>query len=46
MRGETPVGESTRLFAGVRVLDGGADNDEVISFATFASIIAGLSVSF
>lgn len=46
VRGETPVGESARLFAGVRVLDGGADNDEVVSFATFASVIAGVSVSF
>jgi hypothetical protein len=38
---ETKVAESTSLYLGGRVLDGGADNDEVYSFATFAYVIAG-----
>jgi len=46
VRAEAAVGESMRVFAGLRFLDGGADNDEVVSFATFASVIAGVSASF
>lgn len=38
---ETKVAESTSLYLGGRVLDGGADNDEVYSLATFAYMIAG-----
>ena len=41
LRLETRVGDTTSLFLGGRVLDGGADNDEVYSFATFAYLIAG-----
>lgn len=41
LRVETRVAESTSLYLGGRVLDGGADNDEVYSFATFAYVIAG-----
>jgi len=41
IRVETKVAESTSLYLGGRVLDGGADNDEVYSFATFAYVIAG-----
>ncbi len=41
LRVETRLSESASLFLGGRVLDGGADNDEVFSFATFAYAIAG-----
>jgi len=46
LRGELSVSERTRVYAGYRVLDGGADNDEVLTFATFHFVVAGLSVSF
>lgn len=41
LRVEAKVAEGTSLFLGGRVLDGGADNDEVYSFATSAYVIAG-----
>jgi hypothetical protein len=41
LRIETRVGGRTSFFVGARVLDGGADNDEVYSFATFGYAIAG-----
>jgi hypothetical protein len=41
IRVETRVADSTSLYLGGRVLDGGADNDEVYSFATFTYLIAG-----
>lgn len=44
LRVELPIGERVRGFVGARVLDGGADNDEVNSFALFASAIAGVRV--
>jgi len=41
IRVEAKVAERTSLYLGGRMLDGGADNDEVYSFATFAYVIAG-----
>lgn len=40
------VSSSVSWLAGARVLDGGADNDEVYTFATFAYGFAGVSVRF
>jgi hypothetical protein len=37
---------STEVQFGVRALDGGADNDEVISFATFYYLVAGVAFRF
>jgi hypothetical protein len=41
LRIETRVTDRTSFFVGGRLLDGGADNDEVYSFATFGYAIAG-----
>lgn len=41
LRLETRVTDGTSVFFGSRVLDGGADNDEVHSFATFGYLTAG-----
>ncbi len=46
VRGELALGRSTSAFLGYRLLDGGADNDEVYTFATFHSAVAGLSLRF
>ena len=46
LRAETRIADGTSLFIGARVLDGGADNDEVYSFATFAYAIAGARFSW
>jgi hypothetical protein len=37
------VSPRTELQLGLRVLDGGADNDEVVSFATFYYAVAGVA---
>ncbi|MFZ5785247.1 MAG: hypothetical protein ACOY3Y_02290 [Acidobacteriota bacterium] len=46
VRVEAPLGRGVRGFAGARVLDGGADNDDVFSFATFGYGFAGVRLSF
>jgi hypothetical protein len=46
LRAERRLGEKTSLFVGYRFLDGGADNDEVYTFATFHYAIAGLTLRF
>ncbi len=46
LRAETRLGERVSLFAGYRFLDGGADNDEVYTFATFHYATAGLVLRF
>ena len=40
------VGASTKLFAGYRILEGGADNDEVYTFSLFHSLVAGVETRF
>lgn len=46
LKGAWAVSPRTELQLGVRVLDGGADNDEVVSFATFYYAIAGIAFRF
>lgn len=46
IRAEQRLGERAALFLGYRFLDGGADNDEVYTFATFHYATAGLSLQF
>lgn len=43
LRGELALSKATRAYLGVRVLDGGADNDEVHTFGTFCFAYVGLS---
>lgn len=45
-RVEFPLSDSIRAYAGYRILDGGADNDEVYTFSTFHYAVAGLTVQF
>jgi hypothetical protein len=40
------VGSSTKVFAGYRILEGGADNDEVYTFSLFHYAVAGVEVRF
>ncbi|NTW66460.1 MAG: hypothetical protein HGB21_09185 [Nitrospirae bacterium] len=40
------VAPSTKLFAGYRVLEGGADNDEVYTFSLFHYAVAGMEVRY
>ena len=40
--GQGKISERMTVYSGGRVLDGGADNDEVYSFATFSYLIAGV----
>jgi len=40
------VGAATKVFAGYRILEGGADNDEVYTFSLFSYAVAGMEVSF
>jgi hypothetical protein len=42
IRVEGKISERMTIYSGGRVLDGGADNDEVYSFATFGYLIAGV----
>jgi hypothetical protein len=37
---------ATKLFAGYRILEGGADNDEVYTFSLFSFAVAGVEVRF
>jgi hypothetical protein len=46
LRAEWRISGKTSAFAGYRFLDGGADNDEVYTFATFHYVTAGLSLRF
>jgi hypothetical protein len=46
LRVEALVADNVALFVGGRLLDGGADNDEVNSFATFAYAIGGVRLSW
>jgi len=43
-RVETKVADRTSLYLGGRILEGGADNDEVYSFGTFAYAFGGVRV--
>jgi hypothetical protein len=40
------LGGGWSASAGLRFLDGGADNDEVYAFASFASVTLGVSRRF
>lgn len=40
------IGTSTKLFAGYRILEGGADNDEVYTFSLFHYPVAGVETRF
>lgn len=46
IRGDWSISDRISLQLGARVLDGGADNDEVYSFATFAYGFGGISFRF
>jgi hypothetical protein len=46
LRLEAKVSPNVDLFVGARTLEGGADNDEVYSFAWFAYAVGGVSVRF
>ena len=46
LRGELALSRAASAYLGVRVLDGGADNDEVYTFGTFYYTYAGLSWRF
>ena len=46
LRAEWRLAGKASAFAGYRFLDGGADNDEVYTFATFHYATAGLSLRF
>jgi hypothetical protein len=45
-KGIWALSPSTEVQFGVRALDGGADNDEVISFGTFYYLVAGVAFRF
>lgn len=40
------VGKATKLFAGYRILEGGADNDEVYTFSLFHYVVLGVETRF
>ena len=40
------VNASTKVFGGYRILEGGADNDEVYTFSLFHYAVAGIEVRF
>ena len=46
MRLEARVSPNVDVFAGIRTLEGGADNAEVYSFAWFTYAIGGVAVRF
>ncbi len=46
LRLEAKVSPTVDLFVGARTLEGGADNDEVYSFAWFAYAVGGVSFRF
>ena len=46
LRVERQFGERASFYLGARILEGGADNEEVFSFGTFAYAIGGLQLRF
>jgi hypothetical protein len=40
------VSATTKVFAGYRILEGGADNDEVYTFSLFNYAVVGIEVRF
>lgn len=46
VRGEQRLSDRTSLFLGARILDGGADNEEVFAFATVLYATGGLRVTW
>jgi len=46
LRLEWRASEALRPFLAYRLLDGGADNDDVLTFATFHYAVAGLGIRF
>jgi len=46
LRLEAKVSPKVDLFVGARTLEGGADNDEVYSFAWFAYAVGGVAIRF
>lgn len=46
LRVERRVSDRAALFVGARILEGGADNDEVYSFGTFAYAFGGVRLTF
>lgn len=46
LRLEAKVSPKVDLFVGARTLEGGADNDEVYSFAWFAYAVGGVAIKF
>ncbi len=46
LRAEWRLARKASAFVGYRFLDGGADNDEVYTFANFHYATAGLSLRF
>lgn len=46
LRGEFGPWREARPYVGYRILDGGADNDEVYNFATFQYALVGVSARF
>jgi hypothetical protein len=44
--GEQRISDRTSLFLGARILDGGADNDEVFAFATVLYATGGIRVTW
>jgi hypothetical protein len=46
LRAEARMSDRVALYAGLRALDGGADNDEVYSFGLFGYALAGVRIYF
>lgn len=46
LRAEKLVSDRTWIYVGTRMLEGGADNDEVNTFATFTYLVGGLRVTW
>ncbi len=40
------IGKTTKIFAGYRILEGGADNDEVYTFSLFHYLVGGVETRF
>jgi hypothetical protein len=41
-----PLNDHVSLKAGYRILEGGADNDEVYTFSLFHYVVAGIVMTF
>ena len=46
LRLEAKVSPNVEIFVGARTLEGGADNDEVYSFAWFTYAVGGVAIKF